>query len=397
MLRRVVVVSALVVGLVAVPSVYASGQAPVEPQVGEPNAGEPQVAEPGGGEPGRGGHWAAAEIERVIAAGLMADSAETFRPDELLTWGELAAVIATVAGRQITVKDPARPVKLTQLNTQLVKALGMSSEIKTVRRALAAAGLRAPRRAAPETVARLLRLRTNHEYPNDARELRPGDPVTRAEAAYSIARVLSIQPPELDRVRQLIQPFSLPELTQLQRKILTRGVRVIGFPYVWGGTSARQQAALGGPLVPGGFDCSGLIWHVYKSKPFADAPGLGDVLQGRSSYALSGEITNEQRITRDKVEPADLLFFGPHGPNSSPDQIGHAGIYLGGGWMLHSSSFGTTIIPLTAWYETRFAWARRPLTEAGHTQPHPAPHTTQTTTNNPPDHDPADPDPPAAT
>ncbi|MCY4086345.1 MAG: C40 family peptidase [Actinomycetia bacterium] len=353
MLRRVVVVSALAAGLVAVSAAHASGQ----------KVAEPKVAEPGSAERGQGAHWVAAEIERVVAAGLMAGSVETFRPDELLTWGELATVLADVGGRQITVKDPARPVTLTQLNTQLVKALGMSSEIKTVRRALAAARLSAPRRAAPETVARLLRLRTDRE--DDARELRPGDPVTRAEAAYSIARVLSIQPWELERVRQLIQPFSLPELSELQRKILMRGVRVIGFPYVWGGTSVRQQASLGGQLVPGGFDCSGLIWHVYKSKPFAGAPGLGDVLHGRSTYALSGEVGNELRITRDAIEPADLLFFGPRGPGSSPDEVGHMGIYLGGGWMIHSSTFGATIIPLTAWYENRFAWARRPLAEAG--------------------------------
>ena len=41
------------------------------------------------------------------------------------------------------------------------------------------------------------------------------------------------------------------------------------------------------------------------------------------------------------------------------------GIAVGGGWIVHSSSAGTTLVPLAGWYRDRFAWARRPLVEAG--------------------------------
>ncbi len=41
------------------------------------------------------------------------------------------------------------------------------------------------------------------------------------------------------------------------------------------------------------------------------------------------------------------------------------GIYVGNGWLVHSSSRGVALEPMTGWYETRFAWARRPLVEAG--------------------------------
>jgi cell wall-associated NlpC family hydrolase len=41
------------------------------------------------------------------------------------------------------------------------------------------------------------------------------------------------------------------------------------------------------------------------------------------------------------------------------------GIYVGNGWMVHSSRNGTTLQPLSGWYETSFAWGRRPLAEAG--------------------------------
>ena len=41
------------------------------------------------------------------------------------------------------------------------------------------------------------------------------------------------------------------------------------------------------------------------------------------------------------------------------------GIYVGNGWMVHSSARGTTLVPMVGWYETSFAWGRSPLAEAG--------------------------------
>jgi hypothetical protein len=33
--------------------------------------------------------------------------------------------------------------------------------------------------------------------------------------------------------------------------------------------------------------------------------------------------------------------------------------------MIHSSGQGVAVTPLTGWYRQEFAWARRPLAEAG--------------------------------
>ena len=41
------------------------------------------------------------------------------------------------------------------------------------------------------------------------------------------------------------------------------------------------------------------------------------------------------------------------------------GIYLGSGWFIHSSDQGVALAPLTRLVPQRFAWARRPLAEAG--------------------------------
>ena len=60
-----------------------------------------------------------------------------------------------------------------------------------------------------------------------------------------------------------------------------------------------------------------------------------------------------------------MIFQGDNGPQSQPLQIGHAAIYLGGGWFAHSSRYGTTLHPLDGWYRESFAWARRPLRKAG--------------------------------
>jgi cell wall-associated NlpC family hydrolase len=309
--------------------------------------------------------WAEPQIEAVVAAGLMAPSPGEFRPDDSLLRGELAGIVTALGATAVPPADPSVPVKLRELDTALVRALGLGPVAKHVRGALVAAGLEPPAYAGTEVVARLLGLRTNHPQDRDAIELRPGDPVTRAETAFSLARALELQ--AVGGAAELAAPaaeLALPELTDWQRKVLQRAVRLIGYPYIWGGTSERAQA-LFGVEVPGGFDCSGLAWRVYKLEPFPDAPALAGVLRGRTTYAMSGEVDRSLRIAIDAVEPADLLFFGNRGPRSRPGEIGHMSIYLGGGWMAHSSSRGTTLVPLEGWYSQRFAWARRPLAEAG--------------------------------
>ena len=47
--------------------------------------------------------------------------------------------------------------------------------------------------------------------------------------------------------------------------VLQTAVSLVGNPYVWGGTSEQPQDPFDtGALVPGGFDCSGLVWRVFN-------------------------------------------------------------------------------------------------------------------------------------
>jgi cell wall-associated NlpC family hydrolase len=213
-------------------------------------------------------------------------------------------------------------------------------------------------------VARLLRLRFNHPAARDFRELRPADVATRAEAAYSVASLLGTSQWTKQSTADAAAALTFPALTDWQRRVLRRAVSFVGYPYVWGGTSESRQT-LFGVTSRGGFDCSGFVWRVYKTRPYAGAPRLQAVLRGRTTYQMSGEFPRAARIRRSGLRPADLVFFGTRGPSSSPSEVTHMGIYVGNGWFVHSSSQGTTMTTLSGWYADRFAWGRRPLREAG--------------------------------
>ena len=309
--------------------------------------------------------WAQPQIKLVTARGLMGGDAASFDPDAPLTQGSLAELVADLADEEpASPAVPSTSVSMASLDSSLVRALGLRDAAASFARAARAAGLAPPSRFGTEVVARLLGLRTNHPVGQDALELLPKDPATRAEAAYSAAQILRFGGWETDAVNDDAFTFELPDLTAWQRQILRTAVSLIGYPYVWGGTSEKPQAPLG-VKTPGGFDCSGFVWRVYKLQAYAGASQLNQVLRGRTTMQMSGEAPKASRIPLADLEPADVLFFGARGPKSKPAEINHAGIYLGNGWFIHSSGFGVAVARLAGWYESSFAWGRRPLTEAG--------------------------------
>ena len=308
-----------------------------------------------------GASWAVPQIRVAVKSGLMGPSVEAFRADAALTERELAQILAGLDGEKPAVGTD-RPVTMTQLNRALVRAVGLMPAAEEVRAELTRAGLAPPARAGWETVARLLELRFNHPAPRDGRELLPNDTATRAEAAYSVARVLDLSDWELERAAEAAASFAVSTLSGWQRRVLRRAVAFVGYPYVWGGMSESRQT-LFGVTSRGGFDCSGFVWRVYKLERWSGAPRLGSSIRGRTTYAMSGEISRPARIRRAALRPADVIFFGARGSSSRPADVNHTGILLGDGWFVHSSGQGTTIAPLAGWYVERFAWARRPLAE----------------------------------
>jgi cell wall-associated NlpC family hydrolase len=310
--------------------------------------------------------WAQAQIKVVAAKGLMGGDPANFRADDPLTAGDLADLVAGLTGKPAAVPaDPSAPVTMAGLDAALVRGIGLGDAARLFTLGARAAGLAPPARFGTEAVARLLGLRYDHPRSQESLELAPSQPATRAEAAYSAARILRESGWEIPWARAEAQSFVLPAVSGWQQQVLQTAVSLIGYPYVWGGTSERPQAPLGVD-VPGGFDCSGFVWRVYKLGQYAAGTSLAETLRGRTTYAMSGEVPRRQRLGEEDLQPADVLFFGAHGPSSKPAEVNHTAIYLGDGWFIHSGGEGVYLSSLaTPWWASQFAWARRPLAEAG--------------------------------
>jgi cell wall-associated NlpC family hydrolase len=259
---------------------------------------------------------------------------------------------------------PSQAVTVKELDAALVAYLGLGNAAREIQDTLRKAGLEPPANTGTEAVARLLGLRLNHPASEDNLELLPGQAVTRAEAAYSFAQVLRLGDWATGYVQQAADAFTLPTFTTWQRRILATAVHYVGYPYVWGGTSPTAESDFGVRAV-GGFDCSGFVWRVYKLTSYSGEGDLAGVLRGRTTYVMSGEVPRSKLINAKHLEPADVMFFGASGPRSSPGVIDHTALYLGNGWFIQSSDEGVTLLPFAGWYEHSFAWARRPLREAG--------------------------------
>jgi len=308
--------------------------------------------------------WAQAEPRAVVAAGLMAKETAA-RPQDSLTRGELETISAGLLHVVPTATTAASTtVTMSGLDAKLVSTLGLTDSAGMFTEGAKVVGLTPPSRFGNEVVARLLGLRTNHPAKQDSLELLPGDPATRAEAAYSAARILSFTGDETQLLEDAAATFAIPPLSSWQKRILTTAFSFVGYPYVWGGASEGPESLFGVDS-RGGFDCSGFVWRVYKLQRYPDGGALAATLKGRTAAQMSREVPPAERIPLSDLQPGDVLFFGANGPRSKPVQVDHAGIYVGSGWFVHSSRYGVALAQLDGWYLDRFAWARRPLAEAG--------------------------------
>jgi cell wall-associated NlpC family hydrolase len=88
-------------------------------------------------------------------------------------------------------------------------------------------------------------------------------------------------------------------------------MQYLGVPYVWGGAS------------PSGFDCSGLVVYAFAQ---AGLPGLPHYTGSLWQMGVA--------VSRDQLAPGDLVFF---------NGLGHMGIYIGGGQMIHAPHTGDVV------------------------------------------------------
>ena len=107
----------------------------------------------------------------------------------------------------------------------------------------------------------------------------------------------------------------------------------IGCSYVYGASG------------PSSFDCSGFTSYVFR---------LHGVSLNRTA---AGQYSNGVAVSRDQLQPGDLVMFG-----KSASSINHVGIYIGGGQIVHAAnkSRGVTIDTINSgYYNNNYVGARR--------------------------------------
>lgn len=158
---------------------------------------------------------------------------------------------------------------------------------------------------------------------------KPGSPLSRTPAPPATAAEVSAAARNYNR----FEPWNFSDL------ILTQARYYQDSPYCRGGSLATGSAT----------DCSGFVQYIYHGFKI-------DLPRSSAEQAQVGKVVTHQ-MDFSKLLPGDLLFFRRGGRS-----IGHAGIYLGEGKMIHASSrrLGVTITDLRqSYYEGTFVVAKR--------------------------------------
>lgn len=173
-------------------------------------------------------------------------------------------------------------------------------------------------------------------------------PQSQAPVAPAPQPVALADEPSHEDLAALIdeKPYELPALADA---VLERGFELVGTPYRYGGQSAKS-----------GFDCSGFIGYVFREELGLKLP--------RSTRDMIG--IDAPRVARTDLEPGDLIFFN----NRGRGRVSHAGIYIGDGQFIHSSSSrsgGVRVDSLEdSYWNASYLQAKRVLTLAGNAASH---------------------------
>lgn len=142
--------------------------------------------------------------------------------------------------------------------------------------------------------------------------------------------------PESARPAALAPDLDAGAVARLRSEIALQALSLLDQPYARGGR---------GPAT--GFDCSGLVSHVYQQ--------AGLRVQGSAAQMAR----QSRKIPREALEPGDLVFF-----NTEGEPFSHVGVYVGSGRFVHASNprTGVRMDPLAQrYYAARFDGAYRLL------------------------------------
>lgn len=126
--------------------------------------------------------------------------------------------------------------------------------------------------------------------------------------------------------------------------IIAHGQKFLGVKYDFGAGDYRQT---------GMFDCSSFVQYLFADK------GIQLPRVARDQAELG------TKVSRSELQPGDLMFFYVPGRFKTDKTVGHVGIYMGGGKMLHSSPKPEDGVQITdidkAYWQDTFLFAKRLL------------------------------------
>lgn len=168
--------------------------------------------------------------------------------------------------------------------------------------------------------------------PATVQDLPAPDPVAQPPAPEPGAPAAPARDPSGSGPRPRI--IRLPSRgAQWMTTIVVLSKRYLGAPYRWGGAS------------PNGFDCSGFLNYIFEQTGI-DLP--------RTTFAMFAAGTP---VPNEQLQAGDVVFFQTVSPGPS-----HAGVYLGDGRFIHTSSGQRRVTIATMadpYYTARYLGARR--------------------------------------
>jgi cell wall-associated NlpC family hydrolase len=164
------------------------------------------------------------------------------------------------------------------------------------------------------------------------------EPLTPKKTQSTPITQPSKQEVKSDRISSNPPKYNTSEPWNFSELILTQANAYKHAPYARGASLANSSAT----------DCSGFVQFIYHGFKI-------DLPRSSAEQAQVGKVVTRQ-MDFSKLLPGDLLFFRRGGP------VGHAGIYLGEGKMIHASNhrYGVTVTDLRQpYYEGTFEVAKR--------------------------------------